>query len=118
MADYDLWSEVQSKTKQLDYSVKELRKSGTAYAEAEKAYKIKLRETALRLRSQDMAVGMISMTVYGVPEVAELRFKRDCAQAVYRANLEAIQAIKLEVRIINEQLTRELGRPGLGTGDM
>lgn len=41
MADYDLWSEIQSKTKQLDYSVKELRKSGTAYAEAEKAHKIK-----------------------------------------------------------------------------
>lgn len=115
MADYDLWSEVQSKTKQLDYSVKELRKSGTAYAEAEKAYKIKLRETALRLRSQDMAVGMISMTVYGVPEVAELRFKRDCCEAVYKANVEAINAIKLEIRIINEQLSREWGQAGTGS---
>lgn len=115
MADYDLWSEIQSKTKQLDYSVKELRKSGTAYAEAEKAYKIKLRETALRLRSQDMAVGMISMTVYGVPEVAELRFKRDCCEAVYKANVEAINAIKLEIRIINEQLSREWGQAGTGS---
>lgn len=115
MADYDLWSEVQSKTKQLDYSVKELRKSGTAYAEAEKAYKIKLRETALRLRSQDMAVGMISMTVYGIPEVAELRFKRDCCEAVYKANVEAINAIKLEIRIINEQLSREWGQAGTGS---
>ena len=115
MAAYALWSEVQSKTKQLDYSVKELRKSGTAYAEAEKAYKIKLRETALRLRSQDMAVGMISMTVYGVPEVAELRFKRDCCEAVYKANVEAIQAIKLEIRIINEQLSREWGQAGTGS---
>ena len=115
MADYDLWSEIQSKTKQLDYSVKELRKSGTAYAEAEKAYKIKLRETALRLRSQDMAVGMISMTVYGVPEVAELRFKRDCCEAVYKANIEAINAIKLEIRTINEQLSREWGQAGTGS---
>lgn len=118
MADYDLWSEIQSKTKQLDYSVKELRKSGTAYADAEKQYKIKLREWCLRLRSQDMPIGLIDKTCYGIPEIAELRFKRDCAQAVYRANLEAIQAIKLEIRIINEQLSRELGRPGLGTGDM
>ena len=114
MADYDLWSEIQSKTRQLDYSVKELRKSGTAYAEAERAYKIKLRETALRLRSQDMAVGMISMTVYGVPEVAELRFKRDCCEAVYKANIEAINAIKLEIRIINEQLSREWTTPQAG----
>lgn len=118
MADYDLWTEIRSKTKQLDYSVKELRKSGTAYAEAERIYKIKLREWCLKLRSQDMPIGLIDKTCYGIPEIAELRFKRDCTQAVYRANLEAIQAIKLEVRIINEQLTRELGRPGLGTGDM
>ena len=111
MADYDLWSEIQSKTKQLDYSVKELRKSGTAYAEAEKAYKIKLRETALRLRSQDMAVGMISMTVYGVPEVAELRFKRDCARVVYDANKDAINAIKLELRILENQVQREWSTP-------
>ena len=118
MNDYDLWSEIQSKTKQLDYSVKELRKSGTAFANAEKEYKIKLREWCLKLRSQDMPVGLIDKTCYGIPEVAELRFKRDCCEAVYRANLEAIQAIKLEVRIINEQLSRELGRPGLGTGSM
>ena len=111
MADYDLWSELRTKTRQLDYSVKELRKSGTAYAEAEKAYKIKLRETALRLRSQDMAVGMISMTVYGVPEVAELRFKRDCARAVYDANKDAINAIKLEMRILENQVQREWGTP-------
>lgn len=118
MSDPDLWSEIQSKTRQLDYSVKELRKSGTAYAEAEKAYKIKLRETALRLRSQDMAVGMINMTVYGVPEVAELRFKRDCCEAVYRANMEAINAIKLEIRIINEQLSREISNPNVGYGNL
>ena len=118
MADYDLWSEVQSKTKQLDYSVKELRKSGTAYAEAERIYKIKLREWCLKLRSQDMPIGLIDKTCYGIPEIAELRFKRDCAQAVYRANLEAINAIKLEIKIINEQLGRELGRPGMGTGSM
>lgn len=114
MADYDLWSEIQSKTKQLEYSVKELRKSGTAYAEAERAYKVKLRETALRLRSQDMAVGMISMTVYGVPEVAELRFKRDVAEAVYKANLEAIQSIKLQLRLLDSQISREWSTPQSG----
>ena len=109
--DYDLWSEIQSKTKQLDYSVKELRKSGTAYAEAEKTYKIKLREWCLRLRSQDMPIGLIDKTCYGVPEVAELRFRRDIAETVWKANLEAVNALKLEIRIINEQVSREWGRP-------
>ena len=118
MADYDLWSEIRSKTKQLDYSVKELRKSGTAYAEAERIYKIKLREWCLKLRSQDMPIGLIDKTCYGIPEIAELRFKRDCAQAVYRANMEAINAIKLEIRIINEQLSREISNPNVGYGNL
>ena len=110
----DLWTEIQQKTKQLDYSVKELRKSGTAYAEAERAYKVKLRETALRLRSQDMAVGMINMTVYGVPEVAELRFQRDVSEAVYKANLEAINSIKLQLRLLDAQISREWSTPQAG----
>ena len=105
--DDSLWSEIQSKTKQLDYSVKELRKSGTAYAEAEKAYKIKLREWCLRLRSQDMPIGLIDKTCYGIPEIAELRFKRDCARVVYDANKDAINAIKLELRILENQVQRE-----------
>lgn len=108
---YDLWSEIQQKTKQLDLCIKELRKSGTAYAESERDYKLKLREECLRLRSEGMAIGLIQMTAYGIPEVAELRFKRDCCETIYEANKDAINAIKLEIRIINEQLMREYGRP-------
>lgn len=118
MADYDLWSEIQAKTKQLDYSVKELRKSGTAYADAERAYKIRLREWCLKLRSQDMPIGLIDKTCYGIPEIADLRFKRDCCEAVYKANIEAINAIKLEIRIINEQLSREISNPNVGYGSL
>lgn len=118
MADYDLWSEIQQKTKQLEFSVKELRKSGTAYAEAERIYKIKLREWCLKLRSQDMPIGLIDKTCYGIPEVADLRFKRDVAEAVWKANQEAIQSIKLQLRIINEQLSREISNPNVGYGNL
>lgn len=107
----DLWEELRQKQRQLDYSVKELRRSGTAFAEAEKAYKVKLRETVLRLRAQEMAVGVIQMTVYGHPEVADLRFNRDVAKTVYEANKDAINAIKLEMRIIDEQIKREWSDP-------
>lgn len=114
MTDYDLWSEIQSKTKQLDYSVKELRKSGTAYAEAERAYKIKLREACLRLKGEGMAIGMISLTCYGVPEIAELRFRRDVAETVYKANQEAINSIKLQLRLLDNQVSREWSTPQAG----
>ena len=54
---------------------------------------------------------MIQLTCYGVPDVAELRFRRDVAETVYQANKEAINAIKLELRLIENQIQREWGTP-------
>jgi hypothetical protein len=103
----DLMRELESKTNMLDKSVKELRNSGTAYAQAEKDYKILLRQECLKLRDEGTAIGIIDKTCYGIPSVAEARFKRDVAEAVYKANLEAINSMKLQIRIISEQIGRE-----------
>lgn len=103
----DLMNELQAKIKQLEVSLKQLRKSGTDYAQAEKDYKILLRTECLKLRDEGMAIGMIDKTCYGLPSVAEARFQRDVAETVYRANLEAINSIKLQMRIIENQLSRE-----------
>ena len=66
-----------------------------------------LREECLKLRDDGMAIGMIDKTCYGIPKVAEARFKRDVAEAVYKANMEAINSIKLNLRLIESQLQRE-----------
>lgn len=105
----ELYQELQQKTQQLDVSIRQLRKTGTEYAEAERAYKVKLREECLKLRDAGMAIGMIDKTCYGIPSVAELRFKRDIAEVVYKANQEAINSIKLQMRLIEAQLSREWG---------
>jgi hypothetical protein len=107
----DLFNELQAKTKDLDISIKELRNSGTRYAQAERDYKVLLRQECLKLRDEGMAIGMIDKTCYGIPSVAEARFKRDVAEAVYKANLEAINSIKLQMRLIENQLSREWNRP-------
>lgn len=105
----ELYQELQQKTHELDVSIKALRNTGTEYAQAERAYKIKLREECLKLRDQGMAVGMIDKVCYGIPSVAELRFKRDIAEVVYKANLEAINSYKLQMRLIEAQISREWG---------
>ena len=102
-----LYSELQAKTKALDISIKTLRSNGTEYANAEKEYKILLRKECLRLRDEGMAIGMIDKTCYGIPSVAEARFKRDVAECVYKANREAINSIKLQMRLIEAQIQRE-----------
>jgi hypothetical protein len=105
----ELYNELQQKTRELETSIKLLRKNGTAYAETEKNYKVLLRMECLKLRDEGMAIGMIDKTCYGIPSVAEARFKRDVAEATYKANQEAINSIKLQLRLIENQLQREWG---------
>jgi hypothetical protein len=103
----DLLNQLQLKNKELETSIKSLRTTGTNYATAEREYKILLRQECLKLRDEGMAIGMIDKTCYGIPSVAEARFKRDTAEAIYRANQEAINSIKLQIRIIESQINRE-----------
>ena len=105
----DIYNELQQKIKELEISIKQLRTSGTNYAQAERDYKVLLRHEVLKLRDEGKAIGVIDKICYGIPEVAEARFKRDVAKTVYTANLEAINSIKLQMRLLENQIQREYG---------
>lgn len=112
MEEYELYQELANKTKQLEVSIRSLRHNGTERAKAERDYKILLRQECLKLRDEGMAIGMIDKTCYGIPSVAEARFKRDIADTIYDANKEAIQSIKLQMRLLEAQISREWGSSG------
>jgi len=57
-----------------------------------------------------MPVTLINQIIYGVQEVANLRFDRDVKEAIYQANLESINSTKLKLRILENQLNREWGQ--------
>ena len=109
----DLYHDIQELMKELTASIKLLRANGNTLAAAERDYKVKLRQEALRLRTEnDMPVTLINQVIYGVPEVAELRFKRDIAESTYNTNLEHINVTKLKLRLLENQLQREWGAAG------
>lgn len=110
----DLYEEIQRLMLELTASIRKLRDNGAKLAEAERDYKIKLRQEALKLRAGDMPVTLINNIIYGVPEVAEKRFKRDVEQANYDANKEHINVTKLKLRLLEAQLSREWGAAGKG----
>lgn len=95
--------------RQMEQAVKMLRKTGEEFAAAERDYKVLLRQEALKLKDSGMAVGLIEKTVYGIREVADARFKRDCAEAVYKANQESINTTKLTIKILMNQYDKEWG---------
>lgn len=102
-----LIDDIQKVNDLLSQSIKSLKRTSEAYAETERDYKILLRQEALKLKDEGMAIGLINLTCYGIPSVAEARFKRDIAEANYKANQEAIQAFKLQLRLMDAQAQRD-----------
>ena len=107
MSGQDLFLAMTDKTALLDKALEQLGRRGRAYAEAEQAYKIALRQEILKERDRGTPVTIISDICRGEKEIARKRFERDVAEAVYKAALEAINVYKLEVNIMREQIERE-----------
>jgi hypothetical protein len=103
----DLIQEIGVKSSLLDAAVKQLGVRGKAYAQAERDYKVALAKRIIQEREKGTPVTIISDICRGDTEIARLRFERDCAEVVYKSAQEAIQSIKLQIRILDAQVSRE-----------
>lgn len=104
----DYINEILEKSRTLDACIEQLRDYGMKLSSAEKDYKVTLRQEALKLRTdENMPVTLINQIIYGVPEVAEKRFKRDIAETLYNTCQERINTLKLQIRILESQINRE-----------
>ena len=105
----DLVTEIGNKSRMLDVAIAEPKKRGQKYAEAEKAYRIALARRILEEREKGTPVTIISDICRGSAQIAGLRFERDCAEVVYKSAMEAINSMKLQIRLMDSQLGREWG---------
>lgn len=108
----DLYNDINDLINKLNISIKSLANNGRALSQAEYDYKICLRQEALKLRDEGMPVTLIGQIIYGVPEIARKRFERDVAETYYNTNQEQINALKLQIRVLENQLQREYGSNG------
>lgn len=105
----DLWEELSQKRNMLDKAINDLASNGYDLAAKERDYKIAINKKALELRAEDTPVTLINTIIYGYDDIAKLRFNRDIAQVKYNANLEYILTLKLQMKIIENQIQREFG---------
>ena len=103
----DLLQELQYKTKMLDTAIKQLRKTGSEYAKAYTDYRVALAKELIQLKNEGYAITLAGDIARGKPDIAKLKFEEISKEAIYKANLESINAIKLEIKIIQEQISRE-----------
>lgn len=81
---------------------------GAEYSKADYKYRLKVRQSMLRLRDEGIPVTIIRELVLG--EVAEERQNMNIAEAYYKTAQEKIQAIKLQMRLLDNQISREYER--------
>lgn len=91
----------------LNAAVKLSKKRGKELARAESEYRIALAAKILQERDKGTPVTIVSDVSRGSPEIAKLRFERDCAEVLYKSAVEAINVYKLQIRCIEAQIERE-----------
>lgn len=105
----DLMEELQNKVQLLDTALKQLYKRGTIYAETERKYRTSLQQEILIQRNNGVPVTIISDICRGNPEIAAKKFERDVAEVKYKSAQEAINVYKLQIKLLESQISREWG---------
>lgn len=103
----DLYNEIQEKCRLLDNSIKMLRKTGSEYAKAYTDYRMALAKELLILKNDGYAITLAGDIARGKTEIAKLKFEEISKEAIYKANIESINVLKLQIKILENQLERE-----------
>ena len=103
----DLIIEIQELRKELNQTIELEKKRGLELAKAERNYRVELAKKILLEREKGTPVTIMSDVCRGDERIADLKFKRDTAAVLYKSAGEKINGIKLELRIVYNQVEAE-----------
>ena len=103
----DLYAERNAIIGELKAECETMRNSGCQFAHNESDYRKAVRVETLKERMEGTPVTVISDLVRGIPYVAELRDALKCSEAMYKSSQEKINVLKLQLRIVEEGISRE-----------
>jgi Na+/phosphate symporter len=103
----DLYQDMDKNVKELNSALSEFRKRGESYAQARRDYQVALSKEILSQRDKGTPVTIIGDICRGMSAIADLRLKKDIAEALYKSAGEAINVKKMIIRVLEEQIKRE-----------
>ena len=107
VGDPDLVNALNDTVIRLDNGIKNMFKTGKAYASANHDYKVAVYEEAYRMKAAGETMTMINIALKGSPKVAPLLLERDTQKVLYDAALETINILKLKAKLLEAQIDRE-----------
>ena len=106
----DMWQDIENTMNDLQVTLSEYKKYQKDYAKKEREYRIALSKRLIELRAQGQAVTHLADIAKGMPDIADLRFKRDIAEGLVRSAEEGINFYKLKIREMESQYNKEWGQ--------
>ena len=95
MSGQDLYTEMQSLFQRMDECLIDYKAEGIRMSSAEKAYRMEMAKEVAKLRIESKTpVSIVELLAKGSEKVASARLRRDEAEVMHRASLEALQVIK------------------------
>lgn len=107
----DLYFQLQNLINQLQKCVESIRPNTLELAQADMEYKIALRQELLRLEAEGRPVTNLLYIARGKENVAKAKYRQIAAENILKANYEAINSVKLQIRILQAQIDKEQANP-------
>ena len=104
---FDSVAEREKLSKQLNEAIIAARGRGKELAEAERAYKIANAKKIIELKTQGYPATLILELAKGDVGVADLRYKRDALQVLYKSAMEFINVSKIQLKIVDNEINQE-----------
>ena len=105
----DILIEIEQLRTELNTSIQELVKKGIDYATAYRDYRVELAKELLYQKEQKTPATTAYDIARGKENVANAKFKEISTEAYYKAELEKINSIKLQLRMLETQYKIEFG---------
>jgi hypothetical protein len=103
----DLVNQMMQKSDELLPTLATLSDYGIELAQTERIYKLALNKKSLEMKAKGTTATLINKIIYGEKDIADLRFNRDVAETMRTTAQERINILKLQMRILDNQIARE-----------
>lgn len=101
------WNDIETGIVYLQERTEEMRTSGRNAAVADAQYRALKATAILDEKAKGTPATLCRDVIYARKDVSDALMKRNCTQAVYEADKEAINTMKLKLRITDAQLARD-----------
>lgn len=92
---HDVAAEIRRVSKRLDNAPKAIFDAAKEFAEAERVYRKELSIEIVKLKAEGSPVSIINDVARG--NVADLKYKRDLAEGLYKSSIESAKALQSEL---------------------